>query len=70
MVLRAAHTSDECHELFQSIEQIFPLRAKCLNHFGCEFGFVRFSNSVIGIARQEESIGICCSRFFQILYGV
>jgi len=58
------------HELFQSIEQLFPLRAKGLNHLGREQGFVRFSNSVIGIAQQKEGIGIRVSRFFQILDGV
>jgi hypothetical protein len=58
------------HEVFQSIEQIFPVRAKGSNHFGCEQGFVRFSDYVIGIAQQEEGIGIRGSRSFQILDGI
>ena len=57
------------YELSQPIEQILPLRAQGTNHFGCEQGFVRFSDSVIGIAEQEEGIGIGSARFLQILDG-
>jgi hypothetical protein len=46
------------YEFFQFIEQRFPLRGERSNHFGNEDGLLGLSNSVVGVAQQEQRIGI------------
>src|SRR6266853_4490389 len=53
-------------QLLHFIQQRFPVCAEGSNHFGGEPRFVRLANSVIGITKQEQRIGIGRARFFEI----
>src|SRR6266849_3499835 len=53
-------------QLLHFIQQRFPVRAEGSNHFGRQPCFVRLANSVIGIAQQEQRIGIGRARLFEI----